>query len=205
MRPHRFYAKIHIGGDDMNQQIISKSFLVDFDAIIELCAGFDAYFEKHPDEEKDFPVCNQPRGYHRKEIKSREMFVGKKTENFTRLLNVMSIELDAAFLEAEYYCTPSGEGNIYKYTNDTHSIAFDFYIEPTAQIECCAISLSFPKDKENEIVSIIRELQNDSVYVVKRIYDGDFYKLYEEINRQDIINKRKGNIFNKICTYLKKK
>jgi len=193
------------GGDDMNQQIISKSFLVDFDAIIELCAGFDAYFDKHPEEEKDFPHCNQPRGYHRNEIKSREMFVGKKTENFTGLLNVMSIGLDAAFLEAEYYLTPRGEGDIYKYANNTHSIAFDFYIEPTAQIECCAISLSFPKDKENEIVSIIRELQNDSVYVVKKIYDGDFYKLYEEINRQDIINKRKRNIFNRICTYLKKK
>ena len=165
----------------LNTHVISKSFLVDFDAIIELCAGFDMYFGKHPEEEKDFPRCNQPRGWQRTKckVKSREMFVGKKTENFTKLLNVMSIELDAAFLEAEYYLTPSGEGNIYKYTNDMYSIAFDFHIDPTAQIECCAISLSFPKDKENEIVSIIREIQNDSVYVVKKIHDGDFNKLYK--------------------------
>jgi len=190
----------------MNSQIISKSFLVDFDAIIDLCAGFDAYFEKHPDEEKDFPHCNEPSGWHRTKckVKSREMFVGKKTDNFTKLLNVMSIELDAAFLEAEYYLTPRGEGKIYNYANDICSIAFDFYIEPTAQIECCAISLSFPKDKENEIISIIRELQNDSVYVVKKIHDGDFKKFYKGINRQDIINKRKSNIFNRIYTFLKK-
>ena len=132
------------------------------------------------------------------------MFVGKKTDNFTKLLNVMSIELDAAFLEAEYYLTPRGEGKIYNYANDIYSIAFDFYIEPTAQIECCAISLSFPKDKENEIISIIRELQNDSVYVVKKIHDGDFKKFYKGINRQDIINKPKSKIFNRIYTFLKK-
>ena len=106
--------------------IVFKSFLVDFNAIIELCAGFDAYFEKYPEEEKDFPICNQPRDCHRKEIKSQEMFIGKKTDTFTKLLNVMSIELDAAFLEAEYYLTPIGEGNIYKYTNGMYSIAFDF-------------------------------------------------------------------------------
>ena len=184
----------------MNLQTVSKSFLVDFDAIIELCAGFDTYFEKHPDEEKDFPHCNEPSGWHRTKckVKSREMFVGKKTDNFTKLLNVMSIEVDAAFLEAEYYLTPRGEGKIYNYANDICSIAFDFYIEPTAQIECCAISLSFPKDKENEIVSIIREIQNNSVYVVKKIHDGDFNKLYKEINRQDIINKRKAKYSNEI-------
>ena len=190
----------------MNSQIISKSFLINFDAIIDLCAGFDAYFEKYPEEEKCFPHCNQPRGWQRTEceVKSREMFVGKKTENFTKLLNVMSIEVDAAFLEAEYYLTPSGEGEIYEYKNDMYSIAFDFYIDPTAQIECCGISLSFPEEKENEIVNIIREIQNDSVYVVKRIYDGDFNKLYEEIKRQDIIHKRKNNIFNRIYSFLKK-
>ena len=190
----------------MNAQTISKSFFVNFDAIIELCAGFDTYFEKHPQEKENFPQCNEPRGWHRSrsQVKSREMFIGKMTENFSKLLKVMSIELDAAFLEAEYYLTPSGEGETYRYANDGYSIAFDFYIDPTAQIECCAISLSFPKDKEDEIVSIIRELQNDSVYVVKGIYNGDFHHFYAQILNLDSINKRKSNIFKRIHRYLKK-
>ena len=190
----------------MDSKIISKSFLVDFDAIIDLCAGFHDYFERHPDEQKCFPHCNEPRGWHRDEceVKSREMFIGKKTDSFTKLLSVMLIELDAAYLEAEYYLTPSGEGNIYNYTNGLYSIAFDFHIDPTAQIEVCAISLSFPEKKENEIVSIIRELQNDSRYVVKRIHDGDFDKLYEEINTEMIFEKSNNNIFNRNSTFFKK-
>ena len=166
----------------MRSKTITKSFLVDFDAIIQLCAGFDTYFAEHPEHKKDFPRCNQP-GYNPKDIKSREMFIGSKTESFTKLLDAMSIALDAAFLEAEYYLTPSGEGEIYQYAHDAYSIAFDFYIDPTAQIECCAISVSFPKDQENEITGIIHELQNNSAYVAKKIYDGDFRKLYQGIGR----------------------
>lgn len=191
----------------MSAQIISKSFLVDFDAIIELCAGFREYFERHPDEEKCFPHCNEPRGWHRDtcEVKSREMFIGKKTYNFTKLLNVMSIELDAAYLEAEYYLTPSTEGNIYNYRNELCSISFDFHIEPTAQIEVCAISVSFPEDKEDEIISIIHELQNDSRYVVKRIHDGDFDKLYEEMNREAIAENPDNGVSKRGSDFFKKK
>ena len=191
----------------MRSKIISKSFLVDFDAIIELCAGFRDYFEKHPDEEKCFPQCNEPREGQRGDcvVKSREMFIGKKTENFTKLLNIMSIELDAAYLEAEYYLTPCGEGDIYNYTNGLYSISFDFHIDPTAQIEICAISVSFPEDKEDEIISIIRELQNDSRYVVKRIHNGDFDKLYEEINRETFVEKSNNNIFTRAYSFFKKK
>lgn len=38
-------------------QTIFKSFVVDFDAIIELGAGFDKYFKKHPEEKENFPHC----------------------------------------------------------------------------------------------------------------------------------------------------
>lgn len=156
-----------------NAKTLCKSFLVDFDAIIKLCAGFDAYFEKHPDEEKDFPHCNDTVDYKREQVKNREMFIGEKTDSFEKLLELLAIEVDSAFLEAEYYLTAPGTGNIYEYKNDTCSIAFDFYIDPTAQIETCAIGVSFPREKENEITNIITELLNASVYVVKKIYDGD--------------------------------
>ena len=156
-----------------NAKTLCKSFLVDFDAIIRLCAGFEAYFENHPEEREEFPHCNDPQQHKRIHIKSREMFVGEKTDNFNKLLEILSIEVDSAFLEAEYYLTEPGTGNIYEYKNDTCSIAFDFYIDPTAQIETCAIGVSFPREKENEITNIITELLNASVYVVKKIYDGD--------------------------------
>lgn len=95
-----------------NAKTLCKSFLVDFDAIIKLCAGFEAYFEKHPDEEKDFPCCNSPIASERDKIKNREMFIGEKTENFNKLLEVLAIEVDSAFLEAEYYLTAPNTGDI---------------------------------------------------------------------------------------------
>ena len=155
------------------EKIKSKSFLVNFDAIIKLCAGFEAYFEKHPDEEKDFPHCNDTVDYKRDKVKNREMFIGEKTDNFEKLLELLAIEVDSAFLEAEYYLTAPNTGEIYEYKNDACSIAFDFHIDPTAQIETCGIGVSFPKEKETEITSVIWELLNDSIYVVKRMYDGD--------------------------------
>ena len=158
-------------------QTIFKSFLVDFDAIIELGAGFDEYFEKHPEEKENFPHCNAPKEVLRKKIKNRNMFIGKQTESFSKLLRVLSIELDSAFLEAEYYFMPSGEGKIYEYKNDTCSIAFDFHIDPTAQIETCKIQVSFPIEIEQDVINTIGELLNNSRYVVKTIYDGDFEKL----------------------------
>lgn len=163
--------------------VCCKAFFVYFDAIIELGAGFKAYFDKHPDEYKDFPQCNDPGWYKRRQVKSREMFIGKKTETFSKLLNTMSIELDSAFLEAEYYLTAPGEGKIYEYKNDRYSIAFDFYIDPTDQIETCSIALSYPKEKEEEIISLIRILHDDSPSVEKRIFDGDLNSLNDEINK----------------------
>lgn len=188
---------------NMESEIVVKSFGVDFDAIIKLCEGFDAYFEKHPEEREHFPQCNDPRGYRRKEIKSREMFIGKRTENFSKLLQIMNIEVDTAFLEAEYYLTAPDEGEIYEYKNDIYSIAFDFYIDPTAQIETCKIQLTFPKNAEEEIVNIIRELQKDSVYVVKRIYDGDLKSFKAETEKSDLhlyqlFKKTNNNIFKRV-------
>jgi len=84
-----------------NVETIFKSFRIDFDAMIELCAGFEAYFEKHPEEEGSFPRCNDPVAQRRTGIKSRDMFIGRKTESFSKLLKAMAIELDSAFLEAE--------------------------------------------------------------------------------------------------------
>ena len=69
----------------MRLKTITKSFLVDFDAIMKLCAGFDTYFAEHPEYKKDFPRCNQPRNGHSRDIKSYEMFVGKKTESIHKI------------------------------------------------------------------------------------------------------------------------
>lgn len=163
-----------------HQNTIHKSFTVDFDAVIKLCAGFEAYFENHPTERESFPHCNDPMQSKRKKVKTREMFVGEKTETFNKLLQILSIEVDSAFLEAEYYLTAPNTGKVYEYKNDTCSIAFDFNIDPTAQIETCKINVSFPKDKEPEITSTIWELLNDSVYGVKRIYDGNLTNFNEQ-------------------------
>ncbi len=175
----------------VHENIIHKSFLVDFDAIIKLCAGVEAYFEKHPDEEKDFPHCNDTVDYKREQVKNREMFIGEKTDNFKKLLQIMSIEVDSAYLEAEFYLTAPATGKIYEYKNDTCSIAFDFYVDPTAQIETCRIGVSFPKEKEAEIVSVIWALLNGSQYVVRTIFDGDLDILKKEIAKSDA--KKKTN------------
>lgn len=180
-------------------QTIFKSFVVDFDAIIELGAGFDEYFKKHPEEKKDFPHCNAPKTFKLKKFKNRNMFIGKQTESFSKLLRILSIEPDSAFLEAEYYFMPSGEGKIYEYKNDTCSIAFDFHIEPTAQIETCKIQVSFPIEIGQEVINTICELLNNSRYVVKTIYDGDFEKLNAYIATSNstifrTVHKTKNNI-----------
>lgn len=160
----------------MDSQTVCKSFYADLDAIIELYAGYGAYFAAHPEEEYAF--------FHNKEAKSRDMFLGKKTEGFSALLNALDIELDAAYLEAEYEFTDPGEGKVYKFENGDCSISFDFYIDPTAQIETCAVSLSFPKEKEDQIVNMIRQLQKNCVYAVPKIYDGDLTALYIQTNNQ---------------------
>ena len=167
-----------------NAKTLRKSFLVDFDAIIKLCAGFEVYFEKHPEEREAFPCCNSPIASERDKIKNREMFIGEKTENFNKLLEVLAIDVDSAFLEAEYYLTAPNTEEIYEYKNDICSIAFDFYVDPTAQIETCAVEVSFPREKESEITNVIEKLLNDSVYVVKKIYDAGLNDLNKRLSRR---------------------
>ena len=166
--------------------VCRKAFYIEFDAIIELCSGFEAYFEKHPEQERDFPTCNAPT---HKKIKSREMFVGKKTESFSKLLEVMSISVDSAYLEAEYYLTPAGKGRVYEYENDSCSIAFDFRIDPTAQIECCGISLSFPEGLYDQVMPLINTLRTNSKHVVGGVIDGGF-------NSQSLRTESTGNTSN---------
>ena len=139
---------------------------------------------EHPEEEQDFPRCNDPIESKRKKVKSLEMFIGKKTENFNNLLEVLAIEVDSAFLEAEYYLTAPNTGEIYEYKKGACSIAFDFYVDPTAQIETCAVEVSFPREKEFEITNVIEKLLNDSVYVVKKIYDGALNDLNKRLSRR---------------------
>lgn len=97
-----------------------------------------------------------------------------KTEPFLKLLKVMSITVDSAYLESEYFSTPAGKGRVYEYKSENCSIAFDFRTDPTAQIECCGISLSFPASLSEQIMPLISSLQNASKYVVNRVVDGDF-------------------------------
>lgn len=85
------------------------------------------------------------------------MFRGQKTEPFEKLLQLIGIEVDGKYLEAEFYFTPPGQGNVYLYSNGDHCIFFDFFIDPTAQIECCKMALSFPKAKEAEVTAGIKK------------------------------------------------
>lgn len=126
------------------------------DALIDRYAGFDKYFEEHPKEAKRFPHSHSKRSF----IKSREMFSGKKTEMLTQLLDILSIDVDTAYLESEYYFTPRGKGKTYKYENDTCSITFDFHIDATDQSDTCCILLSYPDEKEPDIADFIRKLRS---------------------------------------------
>lgn len=87
------------------------------------------------------------------------------------------------FLEAEYYLTPPGRGRKYEYTNGAYGIVFDFHIDPTAQVETCAIGLSFPAEKEEDFMQLIRALQDDSSYVAKWICNGDLCALNKDLCR----------------------
>jgi len=194
-------------------QTAFKTFYVDFNAIIELCAGFEDFFKKYPKKEKCFPRCN---AYKKSEYfkirkkadgitkndskkvwsngykscrctKSRKMFIGKKTECFEKLLKTISVEVDSKFLESEYYFTPFGEGNIYSYVNEECAIYFDFYIEPTAQIEACAISVLYPKEKEQKVINAISEIHNKCLCVEKKIYDDDLTQFIRR-NKKRIID-----------------
>ena len=97
-----------------------------------------------------------------------------KSETFSNLLNLMSITVDREYLESEYFSTLAGKGRVYEYKSANCSIAFDFRTDPTAQIECCGISLSFPNSLSEQIMPLVSSLQNASKYVVNRVVDGDF-------------------------------
>lgn len=156
------------------KQMAFKTFNVDFDSIIELCSGFEDYFKKYPEKEKYFPRCNAYNGHKSHSCtKSRKMFIGKKTECFEKLLKIICIDVDSKFLESEYYFTQCGEGNIYSYVNGDYAIYFDFYVEPTAQTEVCAISVLYPKEKEQEVVNAITDIHNNCMYVEKKLYSDD--------------------------------
>ena len=178
--------------------IKTKSFTVDFDAIIKLGAGFEDYFAKHPEEEKDFPRCNDPIESKRKKVKTLEMFVGKKTENFEKLLELLEIKVDSAFLEAKYYLTAPGEGSIFKIQDKTVSIAFDLRVDPTAQIEYCRIEVSYPEERDAQIVDVIWKLLIASVYPLKYIHDGDLKSYKQRIGKP---TKRKTKFFDLLSEY----
>ena len=121
----------------------------------------------------------------------------------------MKIEVDSSFLEAEYYLTAPAKGKIYRFENGVCSIAFDFYIDPTAQIKTCAICVSFPEYMQEKIINIIKDLMFDSDYTVRRIYEGDLDRVYKEINetkRRDFQKRYlRKNIFKRISEFLTKK
>ncbi|MBQ7935242.1 MAG: hypothetical protein IJ333_02690 [Clostridia bacterium] len=177
-------------------EIRFKTFYLSFEAIIDLCEGFEEYFSKHPEEKLFFPRCNAYKQPHdlkiylskkkrdilKKQIeigwvrshkctRSREMFRGQKTEPFEKLLQLIGIEVDGKYLEAEFYFTPPGQGNVYLYSNGDYCIFFDFFIDPTAQIECCKMALSFPKAKEAEVTAEIQKLLDTCPYSSKKISD----------------------------------
>lgn len=147
----------------------TKKIYVSIDVLIDRYAGFDKYFADHPNAEKRFPCVHDKRWYKRFFIKSRDMFIGKKTEILTRLLDILSITVDTAYLEAEYYFTPRGKVKTYKYENGSSSITFDFHTDTSDQLDTCGIILSYPDEKESDIADFIRRLRTASDTVT--VYD----------------------------------
>lgn len=133
------------------------TFYIEINAIIELCEGFEDYFFKIPKKHRSFPMCNEIGHYPK--FRSRKMFIGKKTQNFEELLDILCIRVDSKFLEEEYYFTALGKRKIFQYESGKGAIFFDFNIDPTAQIEVCGLAVCYPKESEQAVLRIIDAMQ----------------------------------------------
>ncbi len=172
-----------------------KYFYMDFDEVIDLYAGFDDYFKKHPDEKESEFFKNRQ---NKKHTKNREMFVGKKTAAFDEFLKALSVEVDSSAIEWEYFYQFADGGNICMFSNGTYSLYFDLFLDPSLQIEVVKIAVEYPKHNEQQIVTLINDLLKFNRYCTGEIYNSSEKEFVKEHN--DEIKKHK-----KQCLYYKKR